>query len=101
VIFPVGSFQVFLRGAIMKISIDVDCTADEARQFLGLPDVKPLQEAMMAEVRERLLANMRSMDPDVLMRQWMPGGVNGMDQLQRAFWNVMTTGAARKGEEQS
>lgn len=84
----------------MKISIDVDCTAEEARQFLGLPDVRPLQEALIAEVRERLLANMRSMDPDVLMRQWMPPGVSGVDQMQRAFWNVMTAGATRKAEEQ-
>ena len=84
----------------MKISIDVDCTAEEARQFLGLPDVRPLQEALIAEVRERLLSNMRSMDPDVLMRQWMPAGVSGVDQMQRAFWNVMTAGATRKAEDQ-
>lgn len=84
----------------MKITIDIDCTADEGRQFLGLPDVRPLQEAMMAEVRERLLANMRSMDPDVLMRQWMPAGMAGMDQMQRAFWSAMTAGGARKGEDQ-
>jgi hypothetical protein len=84
----------------MKISIDIDCTADKARQFLGLPDVKPLQEALLAEVRERLLASMRAAEPEALMRQWMPAGLAGMDQMQRAFWQAMTAGTARKGEDQ-
>ena len=26
----------------MKITVDVDCTPEEARAFLGLPDVKPM-----------------------------------------------------------
>lgn len=34
----------------MKITIDVDCTPDEARRFLGLPDVAPMQEALMAQL---------------------------------------------------
>ncbi|WP_420846806.1 DUF6489 family protein [Microvirga tunisiensis] len=28
----------------MKITMDVECTPEEARAFLGLPDVKPMQE---------------------------------------------------------
>lgn len=84
----------------MKITVNVDCTAEEARRFLGLPDVGPLQEALMAEGRERMLAAMRATEPDVLMRQWMPAGFTGMDQLQKVFWSAMTAGAARKGEDQ-
>ena len=33
----------------MKIKIEVDCTPEEARNFFGLPNVKPMQEAVMAE----------------------------------------------------
>ena len=42
----------------MKINIDIDCTSEEARTFLGLPDVKPLQEAMLVELEERMRANL-------------------------------------------
>ncbi|MFY9972047.1 MAG: DUF6489 family protein, partial [Roseiarcus sp.] len=28
----------------MKITVDVDCTPLEARQFMGLPDVEPMQK---------------------------------------------------------
>jgi hypothetical protein len=38
----------------MKITMDVECTPEEARAFLGLPDVKP-----MHEVQERMAANIR------------------------------------------
>ena len=34
----------------MKIKIDVDCTPQEARAFLGLPDVAPMQKAMMVNM---------------------------------------------------
>jgi len=30
----------------MKITMNIDCTPDEARAFFGLPDVKPMQEKM-------------------------------------------------------
>ena len=30
----------------MKINVEVDCTPLEAREFLGLPDVKPMQAAI-------------------------------------------------------
>ena len=35
----------------MKITVEIDCTPDEARQFLGLPDMKPMQAALMAHPR--------------------------------------------------
>ena len=35
---------------VMKVTVEIDCTPDEARQFMGLPDVKPLQAAVMAKL---------------------------------------------------
>src|SRR3546814_5754491 len=44
------------RGALpMKITVNVDCTPEEARRFLGLPDVQPLQEAVMRQMQERVM----------------------------------------------
>ena len=48
----------------MKISFDIDCTAEEARKFFGLPEVQPLQEALMKEVQERMSANIKAMDAE-------------------------------------
>ena len=38
----------------MKVNVEVDCTPAEARAFLGLPDVAPLNEARVAELQKRM-----------------------------------------------
>src|SRR5690606_5260176 len=70
----------------MKISVDVDCTPEEARRFFGLPDLEPMHTALMAEVQDRLTSGLRSMDPEALMRTWLPSGMQGFDQMQK-FWS--------------
>ncbi|MDZ4735977.1 MAG: DUF6489 family protein, partial [Rhodospirillaceae bacterium] len=40
----------------MKVTIDIDCTPEEARAFMGLPDVAPLQARMLAEIEARMRA---------------------------------------------
>jgi hypothetical protein len=42
----------------MKIHLDIDCTPEEARTFMGLPDVGPMQEAVMKEMQDRMMAAM-------------------------------------------
>ena len=38
----------------MKIKLDVDCSAEEARAFLGLPDLRPMQATLMADLERRM-----------------------------------------------
>lgn len=70
----------------MKITFDVDCTPEEARTFLGLPDVKAMQDTVMKKAEERLLANLDAMSPEALFKQWLPAGMQGMEQMQKMFW---------------
>ena len=42
----------------MKLSVEVDCTPEEARRFLGLPDVSLLNEKIVDEMRKQVEANM-------------------------------------------
>lgn len=76
----------------MKVTIDIDCTPDEARRFLGLPDVAPMQEALMKQVQEQMAANFSAMDPETMMKTWMPVGMQGLDQIQKMFWSQMGMG---------
>lgn len=73
----------------MKVTVNVECTPEEARTFMGLPDVKPMQEAMMAELEERLRANIQTMSPDNMIKMWLPASLQGADNLQKMFWNQM------------
>ena len=77
----------------MKITIDVDCTPEEARAFLGLPDVAPMQAAVLEELRERMSAGLEAMDPETLMKTWMPLGLQGLEQAQKTFWSQMSQAA--------
>jgi hypothetical protein len=70
----------------MKFKVDIDCTPDEARAFLGLPDVKPLQEALLPEVEERLRATLKAMDPEAMLKNWLPATLKGFEQLQQILF---------------
>ncbi len=69
----------------MKITVDVECTPEEARTFLGLPDVRPMQEQLLKELQERLSKNIAAMDPAVMIEQWLPATMKGFEQLQEMF----------------
>lgn len=72
----------------MKVTIDIECTPVEARAFLGLPDVSTLNERMVEEMVRRMEANMDSLEPEALMRQWTAFGGqmtdNFMSMMQQA-----------------
>jgi Family of unknown function (DUF6489) len=74
----------------MKITVDVDCTPEEARAFLGLPDVKPMQEQLMRDLQERMAANIRAMEPEAMLRTWLPATLKGFEQIQEMFISQMT-----------
>ncbi len=73
----------------MKFTVNVECTPEEARAFMGLPDVQPIQEAMMKDLQERMRANMAAMDPETIMKTWIPAGLQGAEQMQKMFWSHM------------
>jgi Tfp pilus assembly PilM family ATPase len=85
-----------LEEAPMKVHIDIDCTPEEARSFLGLPDVQPVQAAMMHELEQRLKSAMQAMDPETLMKTWLPAGIANMEQMQRMFWQQFGGGTDKK-----
>jgi len=76
----------------MKVKIDIDCSPDEARAFLGLPPVAQLQEAVLAEMQKRMLDGISKMDPDALFKLWFPAGREGWEQMQKAFWAQFGSG---------
>ena len=73
----------------MKITIEIDCTPDEARQFFGLPDVKPMQAALMSKIEAQMTEAVDRFSPDAVLRTWlamMPGGQDGFrDMMERFF----------------
>lgn len=68
----------------MKLNIEIDMTADEARRVMGLPDVTKMQEKIAAEMEKRLLDAVKTAsDPEALLRTWYSWGTQGLEQFQR------------------
>ncbi len=80
----------------MKVSIDIDCTPEEARAFLGLPEVAPMQRAAMEKLQEQLIQNIAAMDAETMLKTWLPAGVEGWENLQKTFWSKMMTGSDKE-----
>ncbi len=45
-----------------------------------------MQAAVMKELGERLRKGLEAMDPETLMKTWMPLGLEGLEQAQKMFW---------------
>jgi hypothetical protein len=76
----------------MKVTVEIDCTPAEARQFLGLPDVEPLQAAVMKEVERRTLAEMERFSPDGLLKSWLSVLPQNAERMQEMFTGLFARG---------
>jgi hypothetical protein len=70
----------------MKVTINVDCTPEEARLFMGLPDVRPMQESLMKDMEDKLRGSMQAMSPEAMLNAWLPATLHGAEQMQKAFF---------------
>jgi len=75
----------------MKINIDVELTPEEARKVLGLPDLAPMQEELVAQISDQIKRNVAYVDPELLVKTALPVGVEGIDRLQKLLWSVAKT----------
>jgi hypothetical protein len=83
----------------MKINVELDMTPEEARRLMGLPDVSALQAEMLEEMRRRMTAGMRTIDPQALLRGWMPAGGQGFEEFQKFLWDSATRVAGSAGKK--
>jgi hypothetical protein len=76
----------------MKVRIELDCTPEEARAALGLPDVSGLNETLVAEMQKRMATNMAALQPEELMKNWLAFGGAAQEQ----FAKLMSAAAGGK-----
>ncbi|MGA0605922.1 DUF6489 family protein [Phenylobacterium sp. VNQ135] len=67
----------------MKMTIEVDCTPEEARRFLGLPDVSGLNDHLVQEMSKRIDANVSLLSPEEFMKNWMTFGAGAQEQFRK------------------
>ena len=94
------------RRLAVKVTIEIDCSAEEARVFFGLPDVKPMQEAMMQKIEKQMLDSVEAMSPESIFRMWasfMPQNAGQFrENFQRFFGRPFGPAPApREGQKAS
>jgi len=68
----------------MKITVDVDCTPEEARRFLGLPDLAPVHEAYVEKMKSAVADGPPPEMFGEMMKSWGP-----MSEASMNLWAQM------------
>ena len=69
----------------MKINVEVDCTPEELRQSFGLPDLRPMQDAVLGAMQKQMIDAVARTSPEALMRSWMPLFPQTPEQMQQVM----------------
>ena len=70
----------------MRATIHIECTPAEARAFFGLPDLQPIQAAVIGQMQKRMLSEIDRFSPEALLVQWLsafPQNVERMSLIVR------------------
>ena len=81
----------------MKVKIEIDCTPQEARAMLGLPDIGAVQEEVMEQVKRRVGDAVADLDAQQVLKAWTGASAEGMERVM-GFWSGL---AGREGKDKT
>ncbi|MCI5043326.1 MAG: DUF6489 family protein [Aquisalinus sp.] len=83
----------------MKLTINIDCTPEEARAFFGLPDVRPVNELLVTSLESRVKEEIDTLaDPQKYFDRMMQMGGAGVDNMQKMFAGLMAAATKQDGK---
>jgi hypothetical protein len=88
-------------GADMKVNIEIDCTPLEARQFVGLPDVGPMQAAVMDRLQHQMTSNIDKLTPEAIMQSWFTFDPRLAERFQDMMLTMTGLGGSRSSDKKS
>ena len=82
----------------MKVNVSVEATAQEMREFLGLPNVQPLQDEMLQALRDNIKRGTVNFDALGLLKPMFPAQFHSMDMVQK-FWEAVAKASASPNKD--
>lgn len=79
----------------MKVTVNVDCTPEEARRLMGLPDMSALHEVYLDKMKRSIEDGITPDMIEGMMRTWGPMGEAGMN-IWRQVIDQMSGGSTKK-----
>jgi hypothetical protein len=83
----------------MKFNIEVDCTPEEVRRLVGLPDLTEVHDVYLDKMKETMA---KGITPDMvegMVRTWMPGGAAGVDIVRDLIGGFTGAAKAKSGKK--
>jgi Family of unknown function (DUF6489) len=77
----------------MKVTIEVECTPEEARRMMGLPDLTPLHDRYVAMMQDAMQG--ATMKPE--MMEGMLNSFAPMGEAGAAFWRRLFEAGTKPG----
>ncbi len=79
----------------MKFQFELDCTPQEARTLLGLPDLGPLQKTVLDRIEKQMLEAASSMSPEGIIKMWLSVIPQASEQYLKTVGGLMRTATKR------
>lgn len=76
----------------MKVNMDFDCTPQEARTLMGLPDLTPLHDKYVGGLMQLIEMGVTPDMLESMLKTWSPMGENGLGMWRRLFENAGKSG---------
>lgn len=80
----------------MKITIDIDMTPEELRQFMGLPDVSEVQETIMSKMKESVMDTMSEQGSTDAQKGLVEQSFKAMEAYQDMFKSMLEQAGKKK-----
>jgi hypothetical protein len=85
----------------MKVQVEIDCTPEEARRFMGLPDVEKANEAYVDGIAKAMKGVSSAEQFQELAKQLAPMGQFGLKMFQNFMENSQAFGDGASDKRRS
>jgi hypothetical protein len=90
-----GSYSkdpVIQKETAMKFHIEVDCTPEEVRRLVGLPDLSDVHDAYMGKMKDAMAKGVTPDMVETMVRNWVPMGDSGMNFVKNIVGGLAAAG---------
>lgn len=78
----------------MNITMNIECSPEEARRLMGLPDMSPIHDLYLDRLRETMTQGLTPETLENMVRTWSPMGEVGMNAWRQLIDQMSGTGKA-------
>ena len=82
----------------MKVNVSVEATAQEMREFLGLPNVQPLHDEILQAMRKNVERGVVNLESLGMLKPLWPAQWHSMEMVQK-FWEAVAKASGQPSKE--